>query len=131
MNEPVEEPKLTGSQRRKLRRDQGLARISGTERKEMEFSHGAHEMGKVGKVFPDTSEASQQKSREGYRQRAHIRKAKAAERRQKRALARRTVTPQDDTSQKLEANRIAVCEDSNCPCSESLPIEMKEPTGDE
>ena len=61
-------------------------------------------------TFSDTSEASQNKSREGYRSRAHIRKAKAAERREKRALARR---PFD--------SRV----------TEIFSREMKEPFGDE
>jgi hypothetical protein len=83
---------LTGAQRRRLRRDNGQANLSGDERKTIDFHNGAKDLARITENVPDTSEASQQASRKGYRERAHVRKAKAAERRQKRALARRNLT---------------------------------------
>lgn len=87
------EPKLTGTQRRKLRRDKGEAMISGAEQAEIDFSRGAKEMGSLGQVFPDTSKKHIIDAAAKYREQAHERKAKAIERRNKKNMKRRVAPP--------------------------------------
>lgn len=81
--------KLTGSQQRMLRRKAGLAKPTPAEQKEIAFRNGALSLARVSEVFPDTSKKGQLEDERSYRERAHLRKQKAAEKRTRKANKRK------------------------------------------